>query len=121
MSTLEVYTLIDPRAALLQPNRLNQSRVLTRTLKTFFRLLVTFLAVILAIAIPSFELISALMGGAFGFLICVIMPVGFHLKMFQGQMTRRQVAVDWGFIVVSAVLGVVGTVWEFLDRGWMGL
>ena len=49
------------------------------------------------------------------------MPVGFHLKMFQGQISRRQLVLDWTFIAVAAVLGIVGTVWEFLPRGWMGL
>jgi vesicular inhibitory amino acid transporter len=98
-----------------------QSKFLSQLTKAVFRLLVTTIAVILAIAVPSFELISALLGGLFGFLICVIMPVIFHLKMFQGQISRRQLVLDWVFIAVSAVLGIVGTVWEFLPRSWMGL
>jgi solute carrier family 32 (vesicular inhibitory amino acid transporter) len=105
----------------LKPNRFNQSKVLSWSLKAFFRLLVTAIAVVLAIAIPSFELISALMGGAFGFLICVIMPVSFHLKMFHAQLSRRQKVLDCIYIAISAILGITNTVWEFLPREWMEL
>jgi vesicular inhibitory amino acid transporter len=118
---MEVYSRVDPRAALLQPNRFNQSKVLTHAMRAVFRILVTAVAVVLAIKVPSFELIAALLGCAFGFLICVIMPVSFHLKMFYEQMTKRQIWLDCMYIAVSAILGIVGTVWEFLPRSWMGL
>ena len=121
VSTLEVFTGVDSRAALLKPNRLNQSKFLTNAMKAFFRIMVAVLAVVLAVAVPSFELISALLGGTFGFLICVIFPVGFHLKMFNGQIAKRQVVLDWIFIIVAAILGTVGTVWEFLPRDWVGV
>lgn len=121
VSTLEVAARVDPRAALLKPNRFNQSRFLSTLLKAAFRLLITVIAVVIAIVVPSFELISALMGGMFGFLICVIMPIAFHLKMFQGQISRRQTFLDWVYIIISAILGITGTVWEFLPRDWMGL
>ena len=119
VSTLEVATHIDPRAALLKPNRFNQSKLLTHTLRALFCLLVTAVAVIIAILVPSFEVFSALMGGTFGFLTCVILPIAFHLQMFKGRIEARWLAVDWVLIVVSAVLAVVGTVWEFLPRDWM--
>ena len=120
VSTLEVLTGVDSRAALLKPNRLNQSKFLTQLMKAFFRIFVALIAVVLAIAVPSFELISALLGGTFGFLICIIFPVGLHLKIFQGQIPKRQVIIDWVFIVVATILGVVGTVWEFLPKDWIG-
>lgn len=118
---MEVYARVDARAALLRPNRFNQSKVLKNVLKAFFRVLVTILAVVLAIEVPSFELISALLGCAFGFLICVIVPITFHMKIFYGQMSRSQIVLDCLYIFISAVLGIVGTVWEFLPRSWMGL
>jgi solute carrier family 32 (vesicular inhibitory amino acid transporter) len=61
------------------------------------------------------------MGAAFCFLICVILPVIFHLKMFHGQLKKRQVVLDWCLIVVSLILGTAGTVWEFLPRRWMDI
>ena len=69
----------------------------------------------------SLTLMLCSLGGFFGFLICVIMPVGFHLKMFHGQLPKRDVFVDWIYTAVAAVFAVVSTVWEFLPRDWMGL
>lgn len=89
-------------------------------MKATFRIMVALLAVILAVAVPSFELISALLGGTFGFLICVIFPIGFHLKMFQGQIPQREVFLSWVYIAIASILGIVGTIWEFLPEGWIG-
>ena len=119
VSTLEVLTGIDARAAQLKPNRFNQSKALTRLLQIVFRVLICVGIVALAIAIPSFELVSALMGGLFGYLICIIIPLALHLKMFQGQLRRRQILLDWELIIVAALLGISGTVWEFLPQGWI--
>lgn len=105
----------------MSPNRFNQSKTLKHILRAFFRILITVVAVIIAIEIPSFELVAALLGCAFGFLICVIMPAGFHMKIFYGQMSKRQIVLDCVYILIAAILGVVGTVWEFLPRDWMGL
>ena len=118
---MEVLTGIDPRAATIKPNKFNQSKFLTNVLKCFFRVVTVFIIVLLAIIVPSFELISAIMGAAFCFTICVILPAAFHLKMFGNEISRKQRVLYWTLIVLSAVLGVVGTVWEFLPREWMGL
>jgi hypothetical protein len=47
--------------------------------------------------------------------------VVFHLKMFSGHIPKRQLVLDWALILVSVVLGIAGTVWEFLPRDWMGI
>lgn len=73
----------------------------------------------IAILIPSFEIFSALMGGTFGFLTCVILPIGFHLHMFRDQISPKRMVVDWALIIASAVLAIFGTIWEFLPRGWL--
>jgi len=119
VSSLEVSFGVDDRAALLKPNRLNQSNFLTNLTKASFRILVAVISVVLAIAFPSFEKVAALIGGIFGFLICVIIPIVLHLKMFRGQIAKRQVAIDYVLIVVAAILGTVGTVFEFLPKGWI--
>lgn len=54
-----------------------------------------------------------------GFLTCVILPVAFHLHMFRGEIAWKWQVVDWVLIVVSTLLAVVATVWEFLPRRWM--
>ena len=105
----------------MKPDKFNKSAFLSKLLTTIFRLGVTVIVVVLAILVPSFELISAIMGSAFCFLICVILPVAFHLKMFKGHILKRQLLLDWILILVSIVLGILGTVWEFLPRDWMGI
>ncbi|RMY54206.1 hypothetical protein D0863_13702 [Hortaea werneckii] len=107
--------------ARMKPNRFNQSTFLTKTLRAVFRIVVTCAIVLLAILVPSFEVISAIMGAAFCFLICVILPVTFHLKMFGKEISRREVLCNWALILGSAVLGIAGTVWEFLPKDWIGL
>ncbi|KAI7241498.1 hypothetical protein KC330_g596 [Hortaea werneckii] len=121
VSTLEVLSCIDPRAATVKPSRFNQSAFLTKTLRAVFRIGVTCIIVLLAILVPSFEVISAIMGAACCFLICVILPVAFHLKMFGKEISRREALFNWALILGSAVLGTAGTVWEFLPKDWMGL
>lgn len=113
VSTLEVAFGVDQSA---KPNKVNQSRFLTRVVRSSFRLVVTGIIILLAILVPTFELISAIMGAAFCFLICIIMPVVFHLKMFRGQITKRELILNYTLIAVSTILGIVGTVWEFLPR-----
>jgi vesicular inhibitory amino acid transporter len=121
VSTLEVVFGIDPRAATIKPNKFNQLKSLSESLKAIFRIGVTVIIVLLAILVPTFELISAIMGAAFCFLICIVLPVVFHLKMFSGHIPKRQLVLDWALILVSVVLGIAGTVSEFLPRDWMGI
>ncbi|EMD00301.1 hypothetical protein BAUCODRAFT_63649 [Baudoinia panamericana UAMH 10762] len=121
ISTLEVHFRVEPRAATVKPNKLNQSAVLSRLLEAVFRIGVNVIIVVLALVVPSFEVISAIMGATFCFLICVILPVLFHLKMFRGQIPRSQLIFDWTVIVVCTILAVAGTVWEILPKSWMGL
>ena len=118
---MEVLTGIDPPAATIKPNKFNQSRFLTNVLKCFFRLFTVFVIVVLAIVGPGFELISAIMGAAFCFTICVMLPAAFHLKMFGNHIIWKQKLWDSTLVMLSAVLGGVGTVWEFLPRDWMAL
>ena len=92
-----------------------------QNLKAIFRLATTVIIVLLAILVPSFELISAIMGAGFCFGICAILPVVFHLKIFSGHIPKRQLVLDWTLIVVSVILGVTGTAWESLPRDCMDL
>lgn len=69
---------------------------------------------------PSFEVVAALTGGAFGCMTCVVLPVGFHLAMFRRPMRGRWAVLHWTLVGASVVLGALGTAWEFLPRGWMG-
>ena len=100
------------------PKMFNQTAFLSKTLKAIFRLGTTVIIVLLAIIVLSFDLISPITGKAFCFLICLILPVVFHLKIFSGHIQKKQLVLDWTLIFMSVILG---TVWEFLPRDWMGI
>ena len=60
------------------------------------------------------------MGSVFCYGICIVLPVGFYLRLYGKQVSRRERVLDWGLIVVASVLAVVGTVWAFLPKSLTG-
>jgi vesicular inhibitory amino acid transporter len=106
---------MDPRAS--PDARLANSSSFTRnTIKAAIRLVTTFIITVLAILVPSFDKIMALMGSALCFTICVIMPIGFYLKIFGKEISFRERILDWSLIVVCSIMATVGTVWAFLPK-----
>jgi len=71
----------------------------------------------LAILCPSFDRVMALMGSAFCFTICVILPFLFYLKLFGKDVSMKERIIAWFLIVICTVMALVGTVWAFLPRG----
>jgi vesicular inhibitory amino acid transporter len=86
-------------------------------LKVTIRIGTTLLIMVLAILCPSFDRVMALMGSAFCFTICIILPLLFYLKLFGSEIGMKERILDWFLIVVCSILAVVGTVWAFLPRG----
>jgi vesicular inhibitory amino acid transporter len=72
---------------------------------------------VLAILCPSFDRVMALMGSAFCFSICVILPLLFYLKLFGKDVSVKERIFDWFLIVICTVMAIIGTVWAFLPRG----
>jgi vesicular inhibitory amino acid transporter len=67
----------------------------------------------IAIAIPSFDSIMALMGSALCFTICVILPIAFRLRIFMDLSLKERI-LNWILVVVSSILGVLGVIWAVL-------
>jgi vesicular inhibitory amino acid transporter len=67
----------------------------------------------IAIAIPSFDSIMALMGAGLCFMICVILPIAFRLRIFVDIPLKEKI-LNWILIVVSSILGVLGVIWAVL-------
>ena len=89
----------------------------TRTLlKCTIRVFTIFIIVLIAILIPSFDIIMGLMGSAMAFSICIILPLAFHLKIFGKEIGWKEKITNWVLIVVCSVMAVVGTVWVFLPE-----
>ena len=90
----------------------------TRTLfRVVIRILTLALVVLLAILVPSFDTVMALLGSAMAFSICIILPMAFHLKLFYKEISPAGKALHWGLIGLCSILAVVGTVWVFLPEG----
>lgn len=76
--------------------------------------------VLLAILIPQFDTIMSLLGAVACFTICLILPCAFHLKLFGKELTKGQRALDWALIVVSSILAVVSTAFNFVPKDKLG-
>ncbi|EXJ80396.1 hypothetical protein A1O1_08540 [Capronia coronata CBS 617.96] len=87
-------------------------------------ILVNFVSLGIAIGFPDFDSIMALMGSAFCFTICIILPVSFYLKIFSSedkQISLMERILDWTLVVISSVLAVIGTVFAILPKEKIGL
>lgn len=60
------------------------------------------------------------MGAVTCFTICIILPCAFHLKLFGKELSVRHKALDWSLIVVSTILAVVSTGFNFVPKDKLG-
>lgn len=84
------------------------------------RISVALVVTAIAILVPSFDRVMALMGSAFCFTICVILPVSFYLRIFGKEISITELVIDWGLIVSCSILAIFGTVWAFLPSSVTG-
>ena len=89
-------------------------------LKCVIRIATSTVITLIAILVPSFDTIMALMGSALAFSICIIFPVAFHLKLFGSHISRAERVLDWGLILACSIMAIVGTVWVFLPKEMVG-
>jgi solute carrier family 32 (vesicular inhibitory amino acid transporter) len=82
-------------------------------LRAAIRIGVIFVVMILAIAVPSFDRVMALLGSAFCFNICIILPCCFYLRLVDDISAREKVLL-WSLILPCSIMGTLGTVWAFL-------
>lgn len=85
-------------------------------LQALTRTCVVILIVVIAAAVPAFDIVMALMGSALCFSICVILPLAFYLKIFGQKISLGERIIDWALILCCSVMAVVGTVWAFLPK-----
>lgn len=85
-------------------------------LKFATRLFTVAVIILIAILVPSFDTIMALMGSAMAFSICIVLPLAFHLKLFGKELGMKEKVLNWFLIVVCSVMAVIGTVWVFLPK-----
>ncbi|QIW98511.1 hypothetical protein AMS68_004029 [Peltaster fructicola] len=122
VSTLELFLGLDSRAMATAAESMNGLSSLSRgLLKAAVRLGCIVIFVILAILVPDFDRIMSLLGAVACFTICIILPAAFHLKLFGKELSRWEKARDWTLIVVSSILALVSTAFNFVPKDKLGL
>ncbi|TKA28990.1 hypothetical protein B0A50_03402 [Salinomyces thailandicus] len=116
VSTLELFMGLDARAMSDSQAFTGLSGATRGILKITLRIVITLLFVIIAILVPQFDTIMSLLGAVACFAICIVLPCAFHLKLFGREISKAHRALDWGLIVISTVLAVVSTAFNFVPE-----
>jgi len=116
VSTLELALGLDARAMASTETMTGLSGLTRGILKVTVRIVCIIVFVILAILVPDFDRIMSLLGAVACFTICIILPCGFHLKLFWKDMPKWQKGLDWTLIVVSTLLGLISTAANCVPR-----
>ena len=120
VATLEALTGLDTRTVPGEDALVGCSKFGRGVQKVAIRVVVIVSFVFLAIVFPAFDSIMAFMGSCLCFAICVILPLLFHLRIFGKEIPRAERILNWVLIVISSILAVIGTVFAFLPKSWIG-
>ena len=120
ISTIEIFCGLDARAVSPSPRLIGLSGWSRGLLKCTIRIATIVVILIIAILVPSFDRIMALMGSALCFTICIILPLTFYLKLFGDEISMKERVLDWFLIVICSVIAVIGTVWACLPKDKIG-
>jgi len=74
------------------------------------KVVLTILALIVSIYVPSFSYICALVGMICTMSVSIIFPAMAHLKMFGPRLSMWEKFLDWVFVLVGLFLAVAGTI-----------
>ena len=118
--TIEFSCGLHARSASAMPGILGLPGYSRGLLKCSIRVLLIVVITLLAVLVPSFDVVMALMGSAMCFNICIVLPLSFYLKIFGSEISRKERVFDWFLIIVCLVLAIMGTVWAFLPKSLTG-
>ena len=79
------------------------------------KLVLTVLALIVSIYVPSFNFVCALVGMVCTMSVSVIFPAAAHLKMFGWKLGFLEKLIDWVFVIVGVAIAIVGTIATVAD------
>lgn len=85
------------------------------------RTFVIFSFVALAIVFPDFDRIIALVGSILCVSVCIILPILFYIKLYDGVISRFERTVDYILLAVFSILAVIGTLWSILPPEAVGI
>lgn len=110
MDTFNKKFGIDLRQMDTKARAASEASIKHRSIRATIATLCNIIELGLAIAIPNFDSIMALMGSALCFTICVILPISFRLRIFMDLSVKERI-LNWTLMVVSSILGVLGVIW----------
>ncbi|EPS41075.1 hypothetical protein H072_5038 [Dactylellina haptotyla CBS 200.50] len=116
ISTFEVLLGLDQRVLAPGEEGVGMTAFARGMYSVLIRVGCVFSFITIAILVPSFERIMALMGSALCFLICIILPLMFRLRIFAGKLPRSTVIFDWCLIVISSIFAITGTATAMMPR-----
>jgi bacteriorhodopsin len=76
---------------------------------TVIKLILTFSALAVAILIPSFSFLCAVVGMICTMTVSVIFPAAAHLQLFGPRLSLWEKFLDWVFVLVGIFMAVIGT------------
>ncbi|KAF2095159.1 hypothetical protein NA57DRAFT_45233 [Rhizodiscina lignyota] len=121
VSTIEIILGLDARTlATAAPSLVGISGLNRGIIKFFVRVLTVVVFIAIAVVFPSFDRIMTLLGSVCCFSICIILPLAFHLKLFGKELGNFEYWGNWVMMVISAVMGVVSTVFAFFPKEMIG-
>lgn len=84
--------------------------------RSALRLAVVLTIVLLSVLCPNFDSVMGFAGSALCFTICIILPLLFYVKLFEGRLSKVERVIDWILIVVATVMAVMGTIWAVIPK-----
>ena len=117
--TIEILCGLDVRTVASSNGLVGLSGYSRGLLKCIIRICITIVIVLIAILVPSFDRIMALMGSVMCFSICIILPLAFYLKIFGNEISRKERFLDWFLIISCSIMAIVGTIWVFLPKNML--
>ncbi|CAB9518380.1 acid transporter AVT1F [Seminavis robusta] len=87
------------------------SHLFVRFASSTIKFILTVLALVVAIYVPSFSFVCALVGMICTMSVSVIFPAAAHLKMFGKKLGFFEKLTDWIMVVIGCLVAVVGTIY----------
>ena len=79
------------------------------------------LFMVIAIVLPLFNRIMTLLGSIACFIIYIILPLVFYLKLFRNEIPAAKKWMNWVLIVINAVIASISTVFTFFLKEILGV
>lgn len=124
MDTLNKKFYIDLRQMDAKARLQSEKSWRHRSARALIGIMANIVQLCISIGFPDFDSIMALMGSALCFTICVILPIGFYLRIFSREgkeISMLERVSDWCLAVLCMGLAVWGTVFAILPKDKIGI